>query len=90
MAKLSGKTFAQVACGAMKARIGGRKVITAAEAWMNLSERTRGFLIMLATERNSADRVRWDNLTDAEKLAVGAMARSTLKELSANAGLLRT
>lgn len=89
LAALTGKTFAQVACDAMKARVGGRKVITAAEAWMSLSDRTRGFLVMLATERGTADRVRWDQLTEKEKFAIGAMARTTLGELSAYAGLLR-
>ncbi|HIV71350.1 MAG TPA: hypothetical protein H9903_10500 [Candidatus Aquabacterium excrementipullorum] len=88
-AALEGKTFAEVATAAMKARFTGRKLLTAAEAWGNLSDRTREVLVIMCTDRPSANRVRWDMLTEAEKLAIGAMARTTLKELNASARTLR-
>ena len=66
-AALEGKTFAEVATAAMKARFTGRKLLTAAEAWGNLSDRTREVLVIMCTDRPSANRVRWDMLTEAEK-----------------------
>ena len=89
VADLTGQTRAQVAVKAMAARFTGRKVLTAAGAWMNLSQRTRDILVIYATKRDHADRLRWDSLTEDERFAVGAMARTLLKELNANARALR-
>ncbi|MFY9477165.1 MAG: hypothetical protein WAQ08_05810 [Aquabacterium sp.] len=89
LAALTGKTFAQVAVQAMKSRLKGRRVLTASDVWADLSERTRDILVIMATGRANADRLRWDQLTEDEQFKVGALARSLLGELSAGALMLR-
>ena len=78
-AALTGQTFAQVACAAMKGGVVVRKAgLTAHEGWTHgIDADIRGLLIAAKTDRptDKAERVRWDQLTEREKLDVGVLVR---------------
>lgn len=86
-AALTGQPFHEVACEAMRSR--SRRELPADEAWGSLGELTRSALLTLCTDRENVARVYWRDLTENEKMAVGAMARTMAAELAKAAGHLR-
>lgn len=88
-AALSGRTLAQVATEAMVGRVVKTARFNPHEGWAGLSEQVRGFLVAIATDKPTTKRVRWDNLTPDEQMAVGVMARLLVRELAPVAQALR-
>lgn len=90
-AALTGKTFAQVACAAMRSRLDEKRVAACRnEAWADIDVSVRGYLVAIATDRpTKSDRIRWDNLTPEEQISVGVLARLLVRELEPVAGVLR-
>lgn len=86
-AAMMGRTFAQVACDAMRSRLAHRAK-PAADAWSDIPYETRQLLIAAATDRKDYPAA-WSKLTEAEQMAIGAFARRLSSELHGNAGRLR-
>jgi len=87
-AKLTGRTFAQVACGAMRSAMQGREK-PAAQAWREISIETRSVILAMTVERKTRQGIQWDELTQDEQIAAGAFARRLARELGPTAGRLR-
>lgn len=86
-AALTGKTFASVACEAMKARLEHRAK-PAKTAWEDIPFVTRQLLIAAATDRADYPPA-WEKLTEDERMSIGAFARRLAGELGPTAGRLR-
>lgn len=59
--------------------------------WFDIPESVRVVLVGLCTNRDTmnAERLRWDQFTEAERLAIGVQARGFVRALSGVAGALR-
>lgn len=85
---MTGKTFAQVACGAMKRVMCGRET-PAEEAWRAIPIETRAVILAMTVDRKTRSGIQWRELTEAEQAKAGAFARGLVRDLKASAGRLR-
>lgn len=83
----TGRTLAAVACTAMRARC--ERPPAAWQAWAEMALTTRSMLLAICTDRaDTTGNIRWDQLTEAERIRIGDVARVLLRDLQGRAGLL--
>lgn len=87
-ATLTGRTFAQVACAAMRSVMQGREK-PAAQAWREIPMETRAVVLAMTVDRKVRQGIQWDELTEDEQIAAGAFARRLARDLGDTAGRLR-
>lgn len=91
IAAIQGRTVAQVAADELKARAVSFRQSSgrAGQVWGDIPEAVRSMMLCMVTDRSTARAVRWDQLTEQEREAVGAYARGLVRELHGRAGWLR-
>lgn len=91
-AALHGETIAQAAVRRARAAIEAhRPVKLSAQTWRRMSSELRAVLVSLGTARrdvDACDGMQWEQFSEAERVAMGAMAREFRRQLE-GAGWLR-